>query len=592
MQNVTSDYKTAIRSIDKPYDEVYGTVTFSDNTTLSITPAIIPEKTCTISRQCIDGDDLEFGGVYSDQLEMQLITDKSRYAFFGARVVLDYKILVNGSYKVVHLGQFTISDAERQGDVIKFTAYDDMRLLDVPLLSDAVSGQPWDILSFISQTCDYPLSFTQASLSNFVNTTTNLYFDSTSGLKTYRDMLKAVCQNLGCSARDDRTGQMQLFKYNNIVVDELTAGDWYDITIADYECQYVALSVTSAKGTYTARLTGEQTGNYMKIPDAPAWDYGIDEVLQAQTNAIFSVISNLVYTPVEINTIDDPSFDVGDTIEITTIDGDTIQTIITSYEWTWGGGMTLVSKGVNPYMSGVSTSDIGSTRLLGKDQKASKFTYYTYVNGSAKSLTTTFKQLYHIRFVVGSTTTVTLWHEFKWLNELANENQEVTLNYYFDGTKFDYEPTHTYGEDGYHTWDTQFWLQEVEAGSTHEWEVWAKVNSGDCTINTGDLHALLQGQNLEPQDKFNGELEIYEEIEPFTFGLDTATFVDTPVISKIAVNPNITASDTFEPFTFGLEVAPLIDTQVLTAQTVQYTRVTEDGNTRVTEEGDVRLTEV
>lgn len=591
MQNVTSDYKTAIRSIDKPYDEVYGTVTFSDNTTLSITPAIIPERTCTISRQCIDGDDLEFGGVYSDQLEMQLITNKSRYAFFGARVVLDYKILVNGSYEVVHLGQFTISDAERQGDIIKLTAYDDMRLLDVPLLSDAVSGQPWDILSFISQTCNYPLSFTQDSLSAFVNTTTNLYFDSTSGLQTYRDMLKAVCQCLGCSARDDRTGQMQLFKYNNTVVDELTAGDWYDITIADYECQYVALSVTSAKGTYIARLTGEQTGNYMKIPDAPAWDYGIDEVLQAQTNAIFSVISNIVYTPVEIDTIDDPSFDVGDTIEITTIDGDTIQTIITSYEWTWGGGMTLVSKGVNPYMSGVSTSDIGSTRLLGKDQQASKFTYYTYVNGGAKSLTTTFKQLYHIRFVVGSTTTVTLWHEFKWLNELANENQEVTLNYYFDGTKFDYEPTHTYGEDGYHTWDTQFWLQEVEAGSTHEWEVWAKVNSGDCTIDIGDLHALLQGQNLEPQEKFNGELEITDECTPWSRHRRVASLTDNVFITKVVVNPDIEITDTYTPWTRHRTIATLTDSMSLTAQAVQYTRVTEDGNIRVTEEGDSRLTE-
>jgi hypothetical protein len=103
---------------------------------------------------------------------------------------------------------------------------------------------------------------------------------------------------------------------------------------------------------------------------------------------------------------------------------------------------------------------------------------------------------------------------------------------------------------------------------------------------------LLKGQKLVGSVKFDGNIEITETYEPFAFGLEVAPLVDTPVISKIAVNPNITISDTFEPFTFGLEVAPLIDTPILTAQTLQYTRVTEDGNTRVTEEGNVRLTEV
>lgn len=593
MQNVDTEYRQAIRSTDRPLDEVYGTITFSDGTTLQVTPSIIPSNSISLSRQCIDGDELEFGGVFMGSLDMSIRTDKSRYAFNDARIVLFYRILANNTWKVVKLGEFTVSNPDKvDKNTVKFSADDDMRKLDKPLQSDAMSGTAWDILSLISDITDYPLSFTESDLSQFINVNNNIYIDSTSGIRTYRDALKVVCQSLGCFARDNRNGQLELCKFGTEVVRELNTGDWYRIVPADYICSFVGLTVTSAKGTYVSMYSSEEVGNVMEIKDAPAWDYGSEAFLQQKTDRLFNLLRQIVYTPCEIDTFGDPSYDCGDRLKLITSSGDEIETIITSYEWKWHSGMTIESKGANPYESGVSTSDIASTRLLGKEAASSKFNYYTYLNSREISLTTTFQRIVDIRFTVGSTTTVTLWHEFKWLNTLLNENQEITLNYYLDGIKFDYEPVQTYGENGTHTWGTQFWLQELEAGEAHEWEVQAKLNSGSCVISRGDLHALIQGQNLAPQDEFDGAINIEDTYVPIKLHRtimpiveDVLVFTDEPLI--------ITLSDAMPVIKSHRTIMPITDTMRLTAQAVEYTRTTEDGeDTRTTEDGGIRVTEV
>ena len=191
MQNVSSAYLEAIRSSKKPYSEVYGTITFTDNTTLSVTPSIMPEKSINIERKCIDGSEIEFGGVYLGTLELSLRTTESRYKFFDARVVLSYRIEINNAWESVKLGEFTIANADRPDkNTVKFTAYDDMQKLDKPLQSTAMSGTPYELLSFISTTCDYPLGFTQSDMDQFANNTSEITIDENSGISTYRDAVK------------------------------------------------------------------------------------------------------------------------------------------------------------------------------------------------------------------------------------------------------------------------------------------------------------------------------------------------------------------------------------------------------------------
>ena len=60
MYNTSSAYKTAIRQASRPFDTVYGTVTFPVSTGLSpltVDSSIMPTNAITISKQCIDGDE-------------------------------------------------------------------------------------------------------------------------------------------------------------------------------------------------------------------------------------------------------------------------------------------------------------------------------------------------------------------------------------------------------------------------------------------------------------------------------------------------------------------------------------------------------
>ena len=214
-----TEYRAAIDAIGRPYNTVTGTITFSDATTLTITDDVLSEDPVSISRQCVDGDSLMFGGVFTNLLHLSLVTDVDRYKFFGAKIQLFYEIeieLQDGTdeptylMEQVPLGVFYVADADRPGDEVVLTAYDSMTLLDKELGDAQITGSAWDAFNLISTFCQYPLAFTQEDLSQFVNTEFAISGSALDGLKTYRDVVKQLCQLLGCFALDDRTGRLAL----------------------------------------------------------------------------------------------------------------------------------------------------------------------------------------------------------------------------------------------------------------------------------------------------------------------------------------------------------------------------------------------
>jgi hypothetical protein len=534
MQNVDSDYRTAIRSHDRPYDEVYGVVTFSDGTTLNLTPSIIPTNSIELERQCISGEELEFGGVFLDTLSMNILNDNySRYAFYEASVTLNYRIRVNGAWKRVRLGKFTIAEADRPNkNTISFTAYDDMRKLDKSLQTTVLQGTPWDILHLISELVDYPLSFEEPDLHDFPNYTFPILIDESSGIKTYRDAVKVVCQQLGCFARDNRKGEMELVKFHTEPDSILSTSVWYSIKIADYECTYISVTATGEKGTFTAVDEETELGNAMIIGDAPAWDYGAEAILQSKVNNLLTYLQTIPYTPVQIEMPSDASFDCGDRLSIITPNGDTVETLITSYVWKWRAGMTIYSKGVNPYLQGASTSDITNTRLMNKQTQESMLTYYTYINANDITLTTEPQTILKIKFSVVGDTTLTVWHEMKTLNTLSGSTQTIYYDWYYDTDLMSYAPVDTFGEDGYHTQPHPHWFLNVEAGATHTWEVKARVDSGTAICLAGELNALMMGQRMSAMGSGDRDREIQEEYKistlPIIPGQPLANLVDDP----------------------------------------------------------------
>ena len=147
-------YQDAIRSNDRPYDTVYGTITFTDGTTMNVDSSNMPSNSVSVSKECIESGELMFGGVFLGTLKLSLITDKSRYAFYGAKVDLTYKIKVDTDtsgetpvdiYDEVPFGTYTVSSADRPTDRVNITAYDNLKLLDKEIGDVYITGTPWEV---------------------------------------------------------------------------------------------------------------------------------------------------------------------------------------------------------------------------------------------------------------------------------------------------------------------------------------------------------------------------------------------------------------------------------------------------------------
>lgn len=375
-------YKTAIRKASRPYNTVYGTLTFPDNTTMPITDSIIPSNSLSISRQCIDDDELMFGGVFSSVLKISLLTDLERYAFYGAKIELTFKIEVEeDTFLEVPLGVFTVADAERPTDRVTLTCYDNMTLLDKQLGGTFITGTPWEVFQVVSQITEMPLGFTEEDLTAFPNYTYQLDATEERGIHTYRDVVKEICQLLGCFAYADRDGSLQIKGFSLVSDTSLTRGDWYTLLPADYTCKYVGISISSLSGTYSAHTSGLlDQGLVMIIEDAPAWDVGSEEAQQAKTDNLFNYLQLIdEYTPVDMDMPSDPTFDCGDRVELVTKNG-TIYTLITSIEWRFHQGMSIESNGLNPYLEGASVLANESSRILAQAVEKSKLQFISFTN--------------------------------------------------------------------------------------------------------------------------------------------------------------------------------------------------------------------
>ena len=381
-------YKTAIQQASRPYDTVEGTVTFEASTglnPLTVDGSNMPTNAITISSQCIDGEEIMFGGVFSNELKLSIITDLDRYCFYNAVIELYYKIEVSTNvFETIPLGVFTVADADRPSNQVTVTAYDNMTMLDLPLGSLQITGTPWQIFEQVHQQTGIELGFEEEDLEDYVNYDYPMSASSDRGIKTYRDVVKMVCQQLGCFAYADRAGELNLKEFSTRPDISLNMSNWYSIVPADYTCLYIGLSITSLKGTYTKAVESPLTqGLTMVIEDAPAWDYGLETVLQAKTDNLFNHLRQIdEYTPCDIDMPSDATFECGDRLELILRNGDVIETLITSMEWKFHQGMSITSEGLNPYLEGGTALGDATSRIISQSVAKSKLQFVSFTNAN------------------------------------------------------------------------------------------------------------------------------------------------------------------------------------------------------------------
>lgn len=140
--SVSDAYKTAIRARTRT-DRVTGTLTLTNGTVLNLDAADLMSGSLTLDNQCVTEEELAFGCAYLGQAALNLRTDLSRYAFYGAKLVLHYGLqLPGGRWETVPLGVYTVAEAERRALYVSIKAYDNILALQQKYDGTTMQGTP------------------------------------------------------------------------------------------------------------------------------------------------------------------------------------------------------------------------------------------------------------------------------------------------------------------------------------------------------------------------------------------------------------------------------------------------------------------
>ena len=649
-----SEYKTAIRRASRPYNTVEGVITFPDSTTMDIDGATMPTNSISISKQCVDSGELMFGGVFMSTLKISLLTDMSRYAFYNATISLKFKIEVGRTtdpnptpiYSEVPLGIFTVSDAERPTDRVVLTADDNMAMLDKDIGGTIISGTPWQVFQQVSQETGIQLAFTETDLDEFVNNDYAIEVSENSGIKTYREVVKVPCQMMGCFAYADRQGKLALKKFSATVDDTLTTGDWYSCVPADYQCKYVALSITSMAGTWLKSVSDpNEIGNTMIIEDAPAWDYGSAEAQDTKAQNLFDYLVSIdEYTPCDLSMPGDPTFDCGDRLHLVT-KGEPVDTLIMSIEWKFHNGMDITSEGINPYLTGNSAIATESQRILNQAVEKSKLQFLAFTNSSQKVLTPNANvEICKAEFTPTADTnalfvaTILVDVDVSDTSETHTESVQVPITitdqqgqpavitdlqgnplnvsgtaqntytyardgrspvsiwYTFNGIKVpsDEEPYIAVDEieKGKHIITVSYPITGLTAYQPADWRVYMKSGNGTVTINAFEAKATILGQEIMDSSRISGPIEGYSDT--YLNALGHLGVIDISDEGEVTFNNAVlyNVSDVFDLLPFGhLEPLSLDEDIQIIMESLKFTHITESGVRRVTEDGKRRVSE-
>lgn len=209
--SVSDAYKTAIRARTRT-DRVTGTLTLTNGTVLNLDAADLMSGSLTLDNQCVTGEELAFGCAYLGQAALNLRTDLSRHAFYGAKLVLHYGLqLPGGRWETVPLGVYTVAEAERRALYVSIKAYDNILALQQKYDGTTMQGTAYALLEQIAAACGLTLGQTEAEIGALnPNAALVCQLSGADGLSTWRECAAAVAQLVGGFAAADRAGRLVL----------------------------------------------------------------------------------------------------------------------------------------------------------------------------------------------------------------------------------------------------------------------------------------------------------------------------------------------------------------------------------------------
>ena len=568
MFNVSPEYLAAVRALSRT-DRITGLLELTNGTTIELKDNKVFERTLELVHDIVTGEEIEFGSAMLKQLSFSLRTHQDRYVFYDAKITPVYGVKVGeDTWAEVPLGVFRVAEAERGGSYVQLVAYDDLLKFDLEYDGHVMTGTDFEVLTEICDTCKVPLGLSAEGLALFPNGGGSVYIDDKTGCRTYRDCLKVIAQKLAAFVTTDRFGNLILRRYGKEVSGTLARSNRFKTTLADFICRYAGITIRTEERSFSSFDTTVETGLELILQDAPAWTYGTDEALQAQTDALMAELSALAYTPSKLTISNDPAIDCGDRLELETENG-TVQTLVTGFTWRYRARMGIDSTGANPYLKAVKPQKSLIIRELEKQTEYNKLIFYSFSNPQAITISgTEVEPVANVTFVTVENTSAMFIAQLPVTVDIADEVTEkeeektvtvkdstgaettildadgnpltltvlakdrdtkpgtvdVEIFYYMDGTQEDYTLVERMTA-GPHILSLFYPFSGLKANQNYTWDVRIRAASGSVTIAKNALKATITGQGLAATTVWDGTLS-FEEVVPAISLRSGLTLVD------------------------------------------------------------------
>lgn len=565
MFSVSEYYKDAITKSKPSY--LTGILTFTNGSVREISREDIPAGGASITMQAVTQDILEFGAAVLGQLDLSLNTPRSesRYNYYNATIHLDFNIETANGLEVMPLGDWTVVEADRNCDVLKLSAYDNLFKLDKPY-GLSLRASPYDLALKLAEDCGCELAEGLDYYESLPNGIHHLSINANNPCTTYRQAFAVIAQMCGCFVQADRHGRISLRQFSLKETFSLTASQRYNSVISDFTCQYVDLVVTSLAGTFTAVSKTVERGVSMYIDDAPAWDEDSKDAAEAKTAGLLSYLEKIHYTPCELSVFSDPSIDCGDRITLYTDEG-VYETIITSYTWVYHNKMDISSVGKNPYLVDSTADKQRAIRDLEQNGSNANVTMlHTFMNLEKFVCTDTLLPIANMSFVATQDTFV-IFHAVIQFDVVADDITDTTyleligedgtttkyaipynrdgyvnvsIRYLFNDEWVGPEYTSTFGT-GSHILTLYFPITSVAKYSENRFLLYISAgDGGQVTINREMFLGTISGQGLASEVAWDGTLKFTENVSAFAVGIRDTKFA---MFSEQIIAEHVTRND-------------------------------------------------
>ena len=580
MYPTSSAYQKAVCASVRT-DRVNGSLTLTDGTVLTLTDADIVSGSLCMDNQCVNGEELAFGCAYLGQVSLQLRTDLSRYALYGACLRLDYALLLpDASWETVPLGVFTVAEAERRAGFVSLKAYDNLVKLDTRYDGSVLAGTAYEILRQIAENCGLALGQTAAEIAALnPNAALSRQLDATYNVDTWRDCAAAVAQLLGGFATVDRSGQLVVRTFAAAPCRTLDKTARSKTAVADYLCRCTALVLELQNGTAVSTADPDD-GLTLTVTDFPLAENGLPATRQSICDNLFAALQTLPYTPAEVRLPGDPALDLGDRLALPMADGTAPEMLITHTVWKYRGGQTVKAVGKNPYLAGGGDRTEARLRSLAASAEANRTIYYCFTNASKVQAAETEKTVANLSFVTTRDTGAVFMAQLLLTAAPSGDTPlTVTVRYYMDGVPLDYAPRQSMAA-GEHTLALFYPFAELLGAATRRWSVRLVCEGGTVTVEKGGLKAVISGQGMAAGKVWDGTLTAEETLPAVALtALPALTLrplqgrvsaaVQTPTGGTLAAVLGTVALPalpllTFAPMTEGLGAATVEKTWTLT----------------------------